>query len=137
MDLDRFRLPVGAVFATAAALFLSLPAVVQGLLFLQAIDVASGILAAGANGQINSDLGWRKLFKVPLTWCVIGTVYVVEGYLPEIPVPLAAIVVGFYCANVALSVIENAGRGGVGVPPWLREAFEKLSTGAPHPAPKV
>lgn len=136
-DLDRARILVGAAAATLAGLFGGLPLVVQALVLLQLIDVVSGVLAAAAGGRVSSDVGWRRLPRKALTWCIVAAVFVAQGYLPEIQVPAATVVTAFYAGMELVSIVENAGKGGVAVPGWLRGAFEKLATASSAAKPTV
>jgi toxin secretion/phage lysis holin len=109
----------------------SLVGVVQVLLLLMALDIATGMAAAFAQQRLNSAVGWRGVSRKAVTLGVVTAAVVVEPVLGGAPV--ASVVAGFYVAVEALSILENAGRADVPVPGLLRQALTRLQAQAEEP----
>jgi toxin secretion/phage lysis holin len=121
----------GLVSAVATG-WASLVGVVQVLLLLMALDIATGMAAAFVQRRLNSAVGWRGVSRKAVTLGVVTAAVVVEPVLGGAPV--ASVVAGFYAAVEALSILENAGRADVPVPGVLREALTRLQAQAEEPA---
>lgn len=129
MEWNRVEWAVGLATATAAAIWASAGLVLQALLLLMALDVASGLVAAWGEKALDSDVGWRKLKKKFLMLAVVAAAAIVQPIVSsstQVNLPLTELTAGFLCANEALSIVENAARAGVPVPAILREALAKL-----------
>ena len=98
----------------------------KALIALMVLDFISGVLAAGARGQISSKIGFigiaKKVFILTLAAVghLIDSITVLNGLCMNV-------VVFFYIANEAMSVIENAGRIGLPIPDKLLDAISQLN----------
>lgn len=99
--------------------------VMQLLVALMVADVVSGILAGGKTGELDSDIAWVGMRKKALVLILVGVGAVIEPHVGG--VPLGAVVAGFYAAQEALSIVENASKLGVPVPQVLRDAMGRIS----------
>lgn len=123
--MDRRDYIFGALGAVLGSFVAAIHPIVWMLLAAQTLDFASGVIAAAVTGQLDSDRGWRGIGRKALTWSVIASVYLAQVALGE-PAPMAAVVCGFYIGIEGVSVLENAARAGVPVPPILTQMLARL-----------
>ena len=125
MDWHTIKLTIGAVGATIAGIWGGLEMVVQALLILMAVDIATGMLAAWTEKTLSSRYGWRGItIKKMVTLLIVSAASCAEPLLGGVDAGTFA--AGFYCATEFLSVIENAARAGVPVPAFLTKALAQL-----------
>ena len=122
-----------------AGIWGGLIAMVQLLLILMLIDIASGILGAAQRGELSSQCSFAGMTKKAMTLLIVAACGAIECYVPESigQVPLQAAVAGFYCAGEVLSILENAVEAGLPVPQVIRDALAKLSPEEQPKAPPV
>ncbi len=121
---EQLKAGVGVTGAVVAGLWGSLETAVQILLILMAVDIATGILAAGLRGELASDVGWRGLLKKAISLFIVIAATAAEPVLGGIE--SGTFVAGFYCACEGLSILENSVDAGVPVPTFLQRALAKL-----------
>lgn len=123
---------VGIIGSFIASLFGGFDAAMGTLLLFMGIDYISGLIVAGVfhksnktqTGSLESRAGWKGLCRKGMTLVVvliatrldllIGTTYVRD-----------AVCIAFI-TNETISIIENAGIMGVGIPAPLTKAIEVL-----------
>mgnify|MGYP001267518978 CR=1 FL=1 len=116
---------IRSIGAALAGLWGALPLLVQILVILQAIDVASGLLSAWYNGTVSSTVSFRGMAKKVLCLALVGGAHVIErGFAFDIPLGAAA--AGFYCVHEIISIAENAARTGLPLPEQMMRALQKL-----------
>ncbi|OXL83193.1 holin [Paenibacillus sp. SSG-1] len=91
------------------------------LLVLVVIDFLSGFWAAYINGELRSMKGYIGIAKKVGMFMFVTVAHVIDGVLGENHY-LRDAVIFFYIANELLSIIENAGKMGVPLPPALTNA---------------
>jgi toxin secretion/phage lysis holin len=136
-QFDWIRAVAGLIGGAAAAIWGQVDTVLQVLLVLMALDVASGVLVAGTNGALDSHRGVLGLRKKAATLLVVGAVHWAQPYLGALPA--AAALTGAFAMMEFLSIVENAGLAGVQYPPFLRDALGKLraqAEGTPTAPPR-
>jgi toxin secretion/phage lysis holin len=119
---------IAAVFGTVASyLFGGWSTALQTLLIFIAIDYATGMIASGKAGELNSKAGMRGISRKAMIF-----VFVTMGHMADVHVSGGQLhlfrdgVITFFIANEALSILENAGRMGVPVPEVVKKAVEAL-----------
>lgn len=104
----------------------------QLLCILVVLDVASGLICAAVNGQINSDASYRGMLKKSLMLIVVAMAHALDPYagnlfhLAEITLSISAGVATFFALNEVISITENAANAGVPIPRILRDALSKV-----------
>jgi len=105
--------------------FLALPTVIHALLVLMALDIISGLVRAGMNGEIRSDKSFigtaRKAMQLIL---VMATAALAWGM--GLPIELASAVAGAFCVTELISIVENAAAIGVPIPKVITDLLSKL-----------
>jgi toxin secretion/phage lysis holin len=114
---------VGGAIASYA--FGGWSALLSILLTFVAMDYISGVLAAGKEGKLNSDIGlWGIARKVSI-FVVVAIAHLVDTALGDAHLFRDAAIF-FYLANEVLSITENLGRIGAPIPGIIKQAVEVL-----------
>ena len=109
----------------ASFLFGGWSVALQTLLIFVAIDYLTGVIAAGKEGKLSSNVGLKGIAKKVMTFFVVAVAHQVDLLLGDGHVFRDATVT-FYIANEAISILENAGRIGVPIPEKIHQAIEIL-----------
>lgn len=97
----------------------------SALVLFVVIDYVTGMLAASKEGKLSSQVGrWGIVRKVAI-FLVVAVAYHIDRVLGDGTVIRDAVIC-FYLANELLSILENAGRLGLPVPSFIRQAAEVL-----------
>jgi toxin secretion/phage lysis holin len=112
--------------ALVGAVWVKLGAVMQALLWLMALDYASGFAAAAATGMLCSSKGWRGLAKKSLMLMLVAGVHVADQNLGlNLGFKMDGMDVEFraetalalgLCLNELISLVENCARAGLPIP---------------------
>ena len=126
MQIDeRISWGLKSAAAIVAAVWGGFSPLLQALIVLMGVDIATGFLAGFVTKQLNSDVSFRGMAKKAIVLLIVATAIVV-GSCSGVDV-LGDAVTGFFLAHEALSVVENAAKAGVPTPQVLRDALAKLS----------
>jgi toxin secretion/phage lysis holin len=112
-----------------ASLWGRLPLLLQSLLVLMALDVASGLIAGYVARSLSSDVSWRGMAKKSLVLLLVAACEILQRTW-NLGLPLASAVVGFYIVHELISIVENTGRAGLPLPRTLMNAITKLRAAA-------
>ena len=96
---------------------------IQALLILMVLDYISGIIAGYKEKTLNSKRGFKGLCKKVMILIIICCSSLISQILKNFT--LRDIVIIFYCSTEILSILENAGKIGVPIPPKLKKALEQ------------
>lgn len=111
--------------AIVSFLFGGWSALLTILLAFVVLDYISGVLAAGKEGKLNSDIGlWGIARKVSI-FVVVAIAHLVDTALGDAHLFRDAAIF-FYLANEVLSITENLGRIGAPIPGIIKQAVEVL-----------
>ncbi|MBX6770880.1 MAG: phage holin family protein [Chloroflexi bacterium] len=124
MERDTLVFYLKLAAGALAALWGGLPVLVQVLIGLMALDIATGMLAAFIAQELSSDVSFRGMARKAIVLLVVAGGVWLE---PAVGLPVGQAVAGFYAAHEGLSLIENVARAGLPVPQVLRDALAKLS----------
>lgn len=94
------------------------------ILFLMITDYITGVIKAVYKRKLSSEAGFRGLLKKIVMVIVIAVAYQIQELLGG-TVPLREIVIMFYIANEALSLLENAAEF-IPIPDRLRDVLLQL-----------
>ena len=120
------KLLAGAAGACASFLFGGWSAALGTLFFFVAADYLTGIAAAGSKGELFSKAGMKGISKKVFIFLLVAVAHHVDLYLGAGSTFRDGTVV-FFVANEALSILENAGRMGVPIPPKFAEMLQQLN----------
>lgn len=104
------------------------------LLVMQAVDVVSGVLAAGATGTLRSRIGHVGIRRKGAAWLLIMALAYIQGeaagYM-ALPETGGVGVAQWTAAGLAfmefVSIVENVARMGVPLPGWLRKSLRETT----------
>ena len=88
------------------------------------MDVATGLLAGGKEGALDSDISFRGMRKKSMESVLVGFAAWL-GTNPAQPLPLGEMAAMGFAVTEGLSIIENAGRLGINVS-WLEPYIKRL-----------
>ena len=120
---------VNAIGAVPAGLITYLfgvqDALLNALFFALAVDFVSGLAAARVNNELSSKVCFKGVTKKFFILCIAAMANILDDATGAGGM-LRSVVLGFYIANEALSLIENGARLGVPMPPKFKEALIQL-----------
>ena len=119
------------IVAIGLALWVGLEPLFQLLLMLMALDILSGVTAAIVTKTVCSDVSFRGIGKKVMVLLLVAMASILSPLVADGAIPLGQGVALFYCINEAISVTENAGKAGVPLPSFLKDALKKLNPDKP------
>jgi toxin secretion/phage lysis holin len=112
--------------------------VMFALVGLIVLDIMMGLAVAFITKTVSSSASWRGMTKKSSVLIVVAAVGLIQPQLQAVPavgqVPIMHLICTFYCISEVLSILENASRIGVPMPPALVAALSKLRGEAKMPA---
>jgi toxin secretion/phage lysis holin len=96
------------------------------LLTLVVLDVAAGFTRAFVQKKLSSKESFRGIVRKVLIFLMVALAYQVDCLL-SLEGATQHIVIAFYCASEALSIIENVAAAGLPIPDALRAALAQLA----------
>lgn len=121
----NLALLVKGLGALVAGAWGDLPLLIQALLVLMSLDMASGILKAFATRSLSSDASLKGIAKKFMVLVVVAAAATLEPLVGG--APLASAVAGFYLAYEGISILENAAEAGLPIPQVLKDALTKYT----------
>ena len=113
------------------------------LMILMGVDYLTGVIVAGVfhkskkseSGALESRAGWKGLCRKGLTLLIVLVACRLDVILHTDFVRDAVVIA--FCANEALSIVENAGLMGVPIPKVILRAIEVLKSRGDDAADKL
>lgn len=113
-----------------------LDGLVYALIAFVAADYITGVLAAISERRLNSQVGFRGISRKILIFTLIGLAHLLDTHVLGTPGVLRVATIFFYLSNEGISLVENATRLGLPIPPPIRDALEAITTSKdPHKPP--
>ncbi len=100
--------------------------VLKILAVLIAIDYITGLMKAGLNKDLASEIGYKGLLKKAAIFIVVILAHQLDLIIPQSNPLFRTMVCYFYIANEGISITENIALLGVPLPGGLVEALRKL-----------
>jgi toxin secretion/phage lysis holin len=120
-----FKTVVGFSGAATSYFFGGWSTLLELLVIFVVVDYLTGFGASGKEGKLSSKIGISGIPKKVLIF-----IFVFIGHKIDLSLGNGHLfrdtIIFFYLANELLSVIENAGRMGVPIPPVIQKAVEVL-----------
>ncbi|MDT2171299.1 phage holin family protein [Paenibacillus larvae] len=95
------------------------------LLFCVIVDYITGMISAFLEGILVSKAGYIGIARKITIFILVVISHKIDIYLGQSPFLRDAVVI-FYIFNEMVSILENCGRIGVPIPPFLKEAIAVL-----------
>lgn len=115
----------GGAGGIMAYLFGPWDGLICALVALVALDYITGVAGAAAAKELSSSLGFKGLVKKALIFSAVAVAGIADRVLPAANHAIRAAVILFYCANEALSILENGAKLGLPIPKGLKAALIK------------
>ena len=93
------------------------------LITFAVVDQISGVCAAGVQGKISSEAGFKGIARKVIMFLFVGISHVIDKHILGNSDALRTAVCLFYIGNEGISIIENAEILGVPIPAFLRGKF--------------
>ena len=121
----QFKSIIAAGGAAVSYFYGGWSALLQVLLAFVIIDYVTGVLASAIEGRLSSVIGAKGIAKKVFIFVIVAVAHLVDTSLGEAHVFRDATIF-FYLANELLSILENAGRVGLPIPPVIAQAVQAL-----------
>ena len=113
-----------------------LDGLVYALIAFTIADYITGVLAAITERRVNSAIGFTGIFRKVVIFTLIGLAHLLDVHVLGTPGVLRVATIFFYLSNEGISLLENATRLGLPIPPPIRDALDAITTGKdPHKPP--
>ncbi|MNW59198.1 Holin family protein [compost metagenome] len=124
--MDNLLKIVVAVGGSAASfLYGGWSSLLNILLAFVIIDYVSGVIAASIEGKLSSRIGLIGIARKVTIFAIVAVSHMVDYALGDAHMFRDAAIF-FFLANELISFLENAGRTGAPVPPFLKKAIAAL-----------
>lgn len=114
------------ICAALSFCFGSMDGLLIALMALMAIDYITGVIKAGVNHDLCSGVGFKGIARKVLILALVAVGNLVDVHIIGDGSLCRSLVIGFYVANEALSIIENAIGLGLPVPEKLVKIIRDL-----------
>lgn len=114
------------ICAALSFCFGRLDGVLIALIALMAFDYITGVIRAGINHDLCSSVGFKGIARKVLILALVAVGNLVDVHIIGDGSLCRSLIIGFYVANEALSIIENAIGLGLPVPKKLVTIIREL-----------
>ena len=90
------------------------------------IDYLTGLLAAGVQKKLSSEVGFKGIAKKIAIFLLVGIANIIDVDVIQNGTALRTAVIFFYLSNEGLSILENAGNIGLPIPEKLKAMLSQL-----------
>jgi toxin secretion/phage lysis holin len=122
---DAYKAVLAGFGATASYLFGGWSSLLEVLLAFVVADYITGMMAAGKEGKLNSEIGMKGIPKKVCIFILIAVAHLVDRTIGDANFFRDATIF-FYLANELLSITENVGRIGLPIPDVIKRAVDVL-----------
>lgn len=95
------------------------------LIILIILDYITGVLKSIFNKNLSSEIGGKGIIKKVMCLVTVAVSQLIQQVIGDV-VPLREIVITFFIANEALSILENGGEMGIKYPKKLVDILKQL-----------
>ncbi|NBI17023.1 holin [Neglecta sp. X4] len=90
------------------------------------IDYITGVMCAGADHQLSSEVGFRGICRKVLIFLLVGVANILDANIIGAGCVLRTAVIFFYLSNEGVSLLENAGHLGLPIPKKMKDILAQL-----------
>lgn len=116
----------GALFAAFSFCFGGADKILLTLLAMMLIDYISGVIYAISQKMLSSKIGFKGIAKKMLILLIVTAANLCDNYIIGNGYMLRSAAIGFYTANEAISLLENAALLGIPLPRKLVGVLAQL-----------
>jgi toxin secretion/phage lysis holin len=110
--------------AVSSYLFGTPGILLKTLVLFVVLDYITGMAASAYEGKLNSKVGFKGILKKVMVFAIVAVAHSLDQLIGGYYIQSATIF--FYLSNELLSMIENAGRLNVPIPPFIKNAVSLL-----------
>lgn len=97
------------------------------LIIFVTLDYLTGVLCACLSHTLNSEVGYKGLFKKVMIFVLVGVANLIDLHLINGDTSvIRTAVIFYYLSNEGISILENAGIMGLPIPAKLKDILEQL-----------
>jgi toxin secretion/phage lysis holin len=100
--------------------------VLIALLVFIGIDIATGILRAIYQKQLNSKVSWKGMCKKVTIILLVGMGWIIDLYVVKSGGIVRTAIIFFYIANEGISILENVAQMGMPIPKKVKDVLEQI-----------
>jgi toxin secretion/phage lysis holin len=119
-----YHMAVVSIGAFSSFLFGTPSLLFKTLVLFVILDYITGMAASAYEGKLNSKVGFKGILKKVMVFAIVAVAHSLDQLLGGLYIQSATIF--FYLSNELLSMIENAGRLNVPIPPFIKNAVSLL-----------
>ncbi len=90
------------------------------------IDYVTGVMCAISDRRLSSEVGFRGIAKKVFIFCLVGIGSMLDRNIVGTGDTVRTAVIFYYLSNEGISILENAARLGLPVPPKIQKVLEQL-----------
>ena len=121
-----FKMVTTACGAVVSFLFWRMVKALQTLIVFMVIDYLTGIIAAGREGKLSSQIGAKGISRKVMIFIFVALGHSIDQYLGGGNSIFRDGTIAFFIANEFLSITENASRMGIPIPNQISKALDLL-----------
>lgn len=96
------------------------------LIVFVCVDYITGVMSAICEKKLNSETGYKGIFKKVCIFMIVAIANVVDCYIIKEGSTLRTATIFFYLSNEGISIMENAAKIGLPVPTKLKQILEQI-----------
>ena len=120
----------GASLATGAVIgfcFGEINGLFKALIFMMAVDYATGWIKAIYLKELSSAAGFKGIAKKIMILCLVSICHIIDVHVIGDKSIIMSAATMFYIGNEGISILENAVQIGIPVPQILKKTLKQLS----------
>ena len=126
--LDKLvQITAGGIGALCAVLWGGLDGVLYALLIFIVLDFITGVLIGISTKKLSSEVGFKGICKKVTILALVAVANIIDQQVLHTHDMLRTATCFFYIANEGISLLENAGKLGLPLPPKLKDILVQLS----------
>lgn len=96
------------------------------LVALITIDYITGVMCGIVEHRLSSEIGFKGIFRKITMLMLVGVGAMLDAYVVRTGDVVRTAIIFYYISNEGVSLIENAARLGLPVPPKVRNILESI-----------
>lgn len=125
--IDKMELAFAVLGGFLGWFFGGFDGFLYALIVFVVMDYFTGVLAAGVQHKLNSEVGFRGIAKKVCIFILVGVAHIIDADILQNGSAVRTAVIFFYLSNEGLSVLENAAIIGLPVPDKLKDMLAQLA----------
>lgn len=125
--IDKIELAFAGLGGILGWFFGGFDGFLYALVVFVVMDYFTGVLAAGIQKKLNSEVGFKGIAKKVCIFILVGIAHIVDAQILQNGSAVRTAVIFFYLSNEGLSVLENSAVIGLPIPDKLKDMLAQLA----------